>query len=113
MNRDLELTVVGINYRVTPATIRELQELLPLQCELIREPDNYHDPNAVKVVLTDRRWRRGFHIGYLSRQLATEIGPRMDGGKFPYVTASLGRLGNQEGLLQVRMARKKMKTAGN
>jgi hypothetical protein len=106
MKRRLELSVVGIEYRVTPATVRKLQDGLPLQAELLREPDNSYDENAVKVVLTDKSLKGQFHIGYLSRQLASEIGPRMDAGRFPYVQAVLTEIDEKTGKLDVRMAAK-------
>ena len=77
--RTLDLTVVGLSYRVTPAKMEDIAVDAPLQAELVREPDNNHDPNAVKVVLIEKPWEN-FHIGYLSREVAKELAPRLDGG---------------------------------
>ena len=44
--------------------------------DLIREPDNYYDSNAIKVM-----WRNGQHqLGYIPRQLAEHLAPIMDSG---------------------------------
>jgi single-stranded-DNA-specific exonuclease len=57
---------------------------------LIREPDNSFDPNAIKVVRWDHQ-----HFGYLNRELAKILAPRMDcyGRPVPaFVTAITGGL---------------------
>jgi len=43
---------------------------------LIREPDNPHDPNAVRVSLFSKH-----DVGYLPRAIAQEIAPLMDSGR--------------------------------
>jgi hypothetical protein len=83
----MELEVVGMNYRVTPGTLMKIKRETPLRCVLEREPANVHDENAIKVVITQRPWAHegeGLHIGYISRQVATVLAPKMDAGKFPF-----------------------------
>ena len=43
--------------------------------QLVREPDNEHDPMAVAVMS-----ERGIRVGYLSRERANWIGSKMDRG---------------------------------
>ena len=42
---------------------------------LVREPDNPHDPNAIRVELG------GLYLGYVPRQIAKKLAPQMDAGK--------------------------------
>jgi hypothetical protein len=42
---------------------------------LIREPDNPHDPNAIKVTIAGV-----IFLGYLAREIASELAPLMDEG---------------------------------
>jgi hypothetical protein len=82
----MELEVVGISYRLTVDGMREMQERLPLICTLEREPENIHDENAVKVVITEGEI---FHLGYLARQTAAVFAPTMDEGTFPFEPSEL------------------------
>jgi len=83
----MELQVVGLNYRLTPAKIAKIKRETPLRCVLEREPMNAHDENAIKVVITQRPWAHegeGLHIGYIARQTAQVLAGKLDGGKFPF-----------------------------
>ena len=42
---------------------------------LIREPENLHDPNAIRVELA------GLFLGYIPRDLARDLAPLMDAGR--------------------------------
>jgi hypothetical protein len=42
---------------------------------LVREPDNLHDTNAIKVMLGDNC------LGYIPRDVASSLAPQMDHGK--------------------------------
>ena len=44
--------------------------------ELIREPDNPHDKNAIRVALFGH-----FKLGYIPRPIARELAPLMDSGR--------------------------------
>lgn len=74
-----EFDVVGLHYRVTPATQEEMKKLEPLNAEIVREPDNTEDKNALKVVLTEKPYK-GFHIGYLRKQVSEIYAPLIDSG---------------------------------
>ena len=43
--------------------------------ELLREPDNPHDPNAISVSIGS------YHLGYIPRHICQWLAPKMDGGK--------------------------------
>ena len=43
--------------------------------ELVREPDNPHDLNAIRVEIV------GFYLGYIPKEKAKELAPLMDEGK--------------------------------
>jgi single-stranded-DNA-specific exonuclease len=67
-----------IETRVVGVTFENRQEVVELLTEreqvyLIREPDNAFDSNAVKVVRWDHQ-----QFGYLNRELAKVLAPRMD-----------------------------------
>lgn len=46
-----------------------------MELEIVREPNNEHDPSAVKVQLLD-----GTQVGYLNKELAATVAPAMDAG---------------------------------
>lgn len=43
---------------------------------LVREPDNPHDPNAIRVALAG-----AFYMGYVPKDIAKDLAPEMDKGK--------------------------------
>lgn len=81
MARKFETTVVGMQHRITPSTRRMLRARIeksgPLEVLLIREHDNVHDENAIKVVMRKGAYK-GMHVGYLSRQVVSEYAPALD-----------------------------------
>ena len=42
---------------------------------LVREPNNPHDPNAIRVEIG------GLYLGYVPRHIAKDLAPQMDAGK--------------------------------
>jgi hypothetical protein len=44
--------------------------------KLIREPNNPHDPNAIRVALFGN-----FYVGYVPEKIARQLAPKMDEGK--------------------------------
>ena len=75
--RSIETRVVGVTFENRQAVVALLTE--GERVSLIRDPDNPFDSNAVKVVRWDRQ-----QIGFLDRELAKIMAPRMDryGGTF-------------------------------
>jgi single-stranded-DNA-specific exonuclease len=77
ITRSTETRVVGVTFENRQAVVALLTE--GERVSLIRDPDNPFDPNAVKVVRWDQK-----QIGFLDRELAKIMAPRMDryGGTF-------------------------------
>jgi single-stranded-DNA-specific exonuclease len=67
----IETQVVGVTFENRQAVVALLTEREKVY--LIREPGNAFDPNAIKVVRWDHQ-----QIGYLHRDLAKILAPRMD-----------------------------------
>jgi hypothetical protein len=70
--------IAGVKYWNADGTsrqrvLRELPPLTPIKLE--EEPDNLHDPNAVRVCLQDGR-----QLGYLPREVANEVTHRRQEG---------------------------------
>lgn len=77
-------------------------DFYPLKTELVPEPDNPHDPNAIKVVVD------GVHVAYIKAgscaHLLTmiqenrikKIDCKIRGGKYKYVTCECDEYGNEE-----------------
>ena len=65
--------VAGVTFEGRQETVRALRPGDPLM--LRREPDNPHDPHAVKVVTAS-----GTQIGYLSARIASRLAPSIDTG---------------------------------
>ena len=67
----IETRVVGVTYEGRQKVVAILTQWE--QVFLIREPDNAFDLNAIKV----QRWDHQ-QVGYLNRELAKILAPRMD-----------------------------------
>ena len=76
------MSVVGMEYRVTVDKRLEMDVAAPFKVKLEREPDNYTDKNAIKVVIDDKTMKNnGMHVGYLPRLVAETWASKMDDGK--------------------------------
>lgn len=87
--------IVGVTYKNRDGSSRQniikrcsVGELL----ELIREPKNEHDPNALKICR-----QNGEQLGYIGAEQAEELAPLMDSGKRVTATISdlTGGVGNE------------------
>jgi len=74
---DFELGVVGMNYR--PDAVSRMLAKLPSRngrdttiAQLVREPSNRYDSNAIMV------WLCGEHVGYVPAHLAEDLAPAFD-----------------------------------
>ena len=77
---ELDLPIVGMKYRVSVSTRRMIVthvEEETVECLLVREPENAHDENAVKVII-DTPPYAGFHIGYIAKEVAAVLAPMLD-----------------------------------
>ena len=79
--KEITLTCVGLHYRLTITKLRKLQDNLPLQAELRREPENEYDENAIAVWVIEKPFRE-VKIGYLKREVAHDLAPQMDSKHF-------------------------------
>jgi len=75
--RSIETRVVGVTFENRQAVVALLTE--GERVSLVRDPENPFDSNAIKVVRWDKK-----QIGFLDRELAKTMAPRMDryGGTF-------------------------------
>lgn len=69
-------------FRLVVVTVEDAQDnIKTFGCEdigsfaLVREPNNPHDPNAIRVELV------GLYLGYVPRHIAKDLAPQMDAGK--------------------------------
>jgi hypothetical protein len=114
--KEVELTVVGLRYRVTDSTRRMMREHLPFPAALVREPDNEHDDNALKVVVTEyfNHPYKDFHIGYVPRGVASVWAPALDSGKLTIAEAWITGIDVEEGtaklLVKARVGAKFLST---
>jgi hypothetical protein len=111
-SRDIYLSVVGTDHRVSISTRQMMREHLPMPVKLEREPDNPVDPRAIKVVIADgptakgvQNPYKGLHIGYLRRAIATVYAPLLDRGEIKVASATLVDLEprGSEGEVRVRL----------
>lgn len=100
--RVLKIPAVGLRHHVTPATLREMNELCPLKISLRREPENRHDENAIAVIVQEKPWK-AMKVGYVPRQTASEIAPRMDGGKVQFTECHLTSIDADSGIGEMRL----------
>ena len=103
-SRTLFVPVVGIHYRVGLADIERIVPALPLRVDLVREPENQFDPNAIKVMLTELF--PDFHIGYLSRDIAAKLAPQVDEGGIWLEASVLRELDPSAGQLIISFRKK-------
>lgn len=81
---EINLTVVGLQHRLTKTKIEKLIDALPLMIELRREPENEFDENAIAVWCIEKPFKE-VKIGYIQRVVAADLAGPMDDGKFkPY-----------------------------
>ena len=74
--------MVRNRFKLVGVTVEDAQEnIKKFGCEdigsfaLVREPNNPHDPNAIRVELA------GLYLGYVPRDIAKDLAPQMDAGK--------------------------------
>ena len=80
MIQNVDLKVVGVTFtnegtgEKRSDIVRELAQknTSDIKIQLVREPENQYDANAIKVIADDRQ------IGYIGKEYATIIAPLMD-----------------------------------
>jgi hypothetical protein len=91
-----ELDVTGLRFRwkrdvrrALAGTIRKEDGIVGIRCK--REPDNDYDANAIAVYLPTRLLH-GRQLGYLRRDAAAVLAPRLDDGSLRIVGVTLAEL---------------------
>lgn len=96
-----ELGVVGLRFRFKEGERRALAKMVDKRgpitgIRLVREPDNKYDENAIRVYLPERIMG-GNQLGYLHRQTAELLAPKLDSGSLVVKTAELTELNVADG----------------
>ena len=98
MIQHVDLKVVGVTFtnegtgEKRSDIVRELAQknVSDIKIQLVREPENQYDANAVKVIADDRQ------IGYIGKEYATIIAPLMDEyEEFSTVVKGIGEYKNR------------------
>lgn len=90
-----EIAVAGVTFEGRQTVLSDVYEMqesrkYPITAELIREPSNQYDPNAIAVKVNvdwDGMMYPPRPIGYVPRQVAAWMAPRIDAGEEFDVTA--------------------------
>ena len=61
------------------ARLRDAEGEPPLDCQLIRNPDNEHDANAIEVHVIGKN--RTAMVGHINAKIASQLAPLIDGGE--------------------------------
>jgi HIRAN domain-containing protein len=106
MPKTFETQAVGLQYRVTASTRRMMQHNIEkngaMEVMLIREHDNVHDENAIKVVIRSGPYAK-MHIGYLPRNVASVYAPALDALKTRIREAHVTHIDADEGTAALRI----------
>jgi len=77
INEDFKIKVAGVTYENRQDTIKDLNEVVD-ELELVREPSNQYDENAIKIMIKESN----IDIGYVPRNVAKALAPIMDSGEY-------------------------------
>ena len=84
----MEIGVVGVTFEgrqgVLASLYQEQEQNVPIAGMLQRKPDNRYDANAIRVLVATPT--QGQHVGYVPRDLAAKLAPRLDAGEVAQVT---------------------------
>jgi len=104
----LELMCVGMRHHVTPTTLREISEACPLRVDIVREPENLRDENALAVKCREKPWKK-MKFGYVSRQTASELSPRIDREKLELDESWLTTVNPESGIGEMIVKARKLR----
>ena len=76
MNFPITTKLAGVSFGDTQQNIKQFGCKDIGSYVLIREPDNPHDPDAIKVSLFDM-----WFMGYVPKNIAKDLAPLMDAGR--------------------------------
>jgi hypothetical protein len=69
------VNLAGVTYRDAQENIKRFGCRDIGSFALVREPENSHDPNAIRVEVA------GFFLGYIPKDVAKSLAPLMDAGR--------------------------------
>lgn len=69
-------TLAGTRFRSTREQLVAAQLKIDQSVDLVRDPDNKFDPNAIKVMHGEA------HIGFVAREMAKTLAPLMDADRY-------------------------------
>jgi hypothetical protein len=75
-NLPCTVKLVGVSFGNAQSNIKTFGSPDIRWFALVREPDNLHDPNAIRVALFGE-----FFMGYIPKDVAVTLAPLMDAGK--------------------------------
>jgi HIRAN domain len=103
-------TIVGLQYRTTKEARRHLATKVPFSVIFKREKKNEYDPNAIAVFVAQGNFLAGQHIGYLRKEVAAVISPKVDAKEIHLPAFGIVDAMNVDhGTAEVRMALSKGK----
>jgi HIRAN domain len=90
-----QVDVIGLKFRWKRDARQALATAIGVRgiggIQLVREPDNKYDENAIMVLLPDRL-QGGKQLGYIRRESAAMLAPKLDSGELRIVGAKLMEL---------------------
>lgn len=94
----LDISAVGLQFRLK-REMRKILEGKTFKVELEREPDNRFDGNAIRVLMNDKKYGllAGQHIGYIRRETAAELAPRVDDGRVELIGGTMSGVDAETG----------------
>lgn len=92
---DHQVDVIGLKFRWKRDARQALAASIGARgiggIQLVREPENKYDENAIMVLLPDRL-HDGKQLGYIRRESAELLAPKLDSGELRIVSAKLVEL---------------------
>jgi hypothetical protein len=94
----LEFALVGMKYRLVESERQALASHTPFEVSLDRDHGNKHDENAIGVYMKTGWSDLGVsksHIGYVPRDVAAKLAPKLDKGTVGIVKATVTEIDNE------------------
>jgi hypothetical protein len=105
----MTIEIKGMQYRLSSSTRRLIaMQMLPLRVRLVREPENEHDENAIAVFGYEGSFKR-MHLGYVGRETAAVLAPKIDDGELVFVEARLVECDSREATGEMKVTWKRLK----
>lgn len=76
MKQRIQFNTAGVTFENRQGLLAHIRNKPDVQITLFREPTNQFDPNAIKVL--GSTGTKKFHLGYVPRELAADLAPKMD-----------------------------------